>query len=178
MTVTVILALAAAFVLSLTFVPAMIATFITGRVSEGDNLMIRALKGEPITFYGDGRQVRDILHVRDAVAAYRAALARIDRVAGRAFNLGGGPDNAVSLRGLIAYLGTLLDREVGIETGAWRPGDQRYYVSDTRRAASMLGLEPPLPWREGVADLAAWLTQWLAAEAATSRAARQPEAVL
>ena len=142
------------------------------------HFLIRALTNRTVTLYGDGRQVRDILHVRDAVAAYRAALARIDRVAGRAFNLGGGPDNAVSLRGLIAYLGTLLGREVGIETGAWRPGDQRYYVSDTRRAASMLGLDPPLPWREGVADLAAWLTQWLDAEAETSRAARQPEAVL
>ncbi|OHV14978.1 CDP-paratose 2-epimerase [Methylorubrum extorquens] len=142
------------------------------------HFLIRALTNRTVTLYGDGRQVRDILHVRDAVAAYRAALARIDRVAGRAFNLGGGPDNAVSLRELIAYLGTLLGHEVGIETGAWRPGDQRYYVSDTRRAASMLGLEPPLPWREGVADLAAWLKQWLAAEAATSRAARQPEAVL
>ena len=141
------------------------------------HFLIRALTNRAITLYGDGRQVRDILHVGDAVAAYRAALARIDRVAGRAFNLGGGPDNAVSLRGLIAHLGTLIGGEVRIESGAWRPGDQRYYVSDTRRAAAALGLAAPLPWREGVADLAAWLTEWLAAEAAPHRAARQPEAV-
>ena len=142
------------------------------------HFVIRALTNRAITLYGDGRQVRDILHVGDAVAAYRAALARIDRVAGRAFNLGGGPDNAVSLRGLIGHLGTLLGREVRIESGEWRPGDQRYYVSDTRRATAMLGLAPPLPWREGVADLAAWLEGWLAAESAPSRAARQPEAAL
>jgi nucleoside-diphosphate-sugar epimerase len=58
---------------------------------------LRALRGEPITIYGDGKQVRDILHVKDAVAAYRAMLGAIERVSGRAFNLGGGPANAVSL---------------------------------------------------------------------------------
>src|ERR1700704_482663 len=62
------------------------------------HFLIRAMRGEPITFYGDGKQVRDILHVSDAVAAYRAVLAAIDQVSGRAFNLGGGPANAVSLR--------------------------------------------------------------------------------
>lgn len=61
------------------------------------HFLIRALKGEPITIYGDGKQVRDVLHVSDAVAAYRAVLADIGRVGGRAFNLGGGPRNAVSL---------------------------------------------------------------------------------
>ena len=62
------------------------------------HFLIRAMRGEPITIYGDGQQVRDILHVSDAVAAYRALLQQIDRVTGQAFNLGGGPDNAVSLR--------------------------------------------------------------------------------
>lgn len=142
------------------------------------HFLIQALTNRAITLYGDGRQVRDILHVGDAVAAYRTALARIDRVAGRAFNLGGGPDNAVSLRGLIDYLGTLLGREVRIEVGDWRPGDQRYYVSDTRRATAALGLAPQLPWREGVADLAAWLEEWFAAEPVPGRPARHPEAAL
>ncbi|WP_411903391.1 SDR family NAD(P)-dependent oxidoreductase [Methylorubrum thiocyanatum] len=137
------------------------------------HFLIRALKGEPITFYGDGRQVRDILHVDDCVAAYRAALARIDRVAGRAFNLGGGPANAVSLRGLIAHAGQLLGRDITIETGPWRPGDQRYYVSDPSRAIEALGLERPLPWREGVAQLAGWLAE-RAGEAGEPRAAAEP----
>ena len=65
------------------------------------HFLIRALRGEPITIYGDGKQVRDILHVNDAVAAYRAVLGAIDRVSGRAFNLGGGPANAVSLRAVL-----------------------------------------------------------------------------
>ena len=65
------------------------------------HFLMRALRGEPITIYGDGKQVRDILHVKDAVAAYRAMLGAIERVSGRAFNLGGGPANAVSLRAVL-----------------------------------------------------------------------------
>ncbi|MGX5773824.1 SDR family NAD(P)-dependent oxidoreductase [Methylorubrum zatmanii] len=142
------------------------------------HFLIRALRGEPITLYGDGRQVRDILHVEDCVAAYRAALARIDHVAGRAFNLGGGPANAVSLRGLIAHAGQLLGRDIAIETGPWRPGDQRYYVSDPRRAIAALGLERPLPWREGVAQLARWLAEWVEPPPAAAVPRRLTEAAL
>ncbi|WP_267360016.1 MULTISPECIES: SDR family NAD(P)-dependent oxidoreductase [unclassified Methylobacterium] len=121
------------------------------------HFLIRALAGEPVTLYGDGRQVRDILHVRDVVAVYRAALARIDAAAGRAFNIGGGPGNAVSLLQLLDHVGALLGRPVARSVEAWRPGDQRYYVSDTRRAVETFGLVPFLDWRDGVADLAAWL---------------------
>ncbi|GJE25961.1 NAD-dependent epimerase/dehydratase family protein [Methylobacterium organophilum] len=143
------------------------------------HFLIRALQGRPVTVYGDGRQVRDILHVSDAVAAYRAALARIDQVSGHAFNLGGGPENAVSLRRLLAHLGALIGREVAVEWGDWRPGDQRYYVSDTRRATGALGLAPPLSWREGVADLAVWLSEWLGQrEEAIPARGRVQEAVL
>ena len=136
------------------------------------HFLIRALQGQPVTLYGDGRQVRDILHVRDAVAAYRAALAQIDRVPGRAFNLGGGPENAVSLRQLLAHLGTLTGRPVETEFGNWRPGDQRYYVSDTRSVREALALPPATPWREGVAMLAGWLREWLSAERNAAELAR------
>ncbi|ONF47269.1 SDR family NAD(P)-dependent oxidoreductase [Methylobacterium radiotolerans] len=121
------------------------------------HFLIRALAGEAVTLYGDGRQVRDILHVRDVVAVYRAALARIDDAAGHAFNVGGGPGNAVSLLQLLDHVGTLLGRPVSRSFEAWRPGDQRYYVSDTRRAVARLGLAPFTGWRDGVADLAGWL---------------------
>ncbi|HET8613001.1 MAG TPA: NAD-dependent epimerase/dehydratase family protein, partial [Sphingomonas sp.] len=96
------------------------------------HFLIRALEGEPITLYGDGEQVRDILDVADAVDAYLAVWAHIETIAGRAFNLGGGPRNAVSLNRLIAYLGDLLGREVVTEPADGRAGDQRYVVADTR----------------------------------------------
>jgi CDP-paratose 2-epimerase len=123
------------------------------------HFLIRALSGEPITLYGDGRQVRDVLFVDDAVDAYVAALERIQAVKGQAFNLGGGPRNAVSLLGLIEHMETLLGRPVETRFEDWRQGDQRYYVSDARNARTTLGLATPVGWRDGVARLAAWLEQ-------------------
>ena len=131
------------------------------------HFLIRALRGEQISVYGDGRQVRDALDVGDAVEAYLSAWSRIGAVSGRAFNLGGGPDNAVSLRQVIGFIGELTGRPVEARYAEWRAGDQRYYVSDTRRAERDLGLKPARPWREGVSALARWLGEQRApAEAA------------
>jgi CDP-paratose 2-epimerase len=121
------------------------------------HFLIRALNDEPITLFGDGRQVRDILHVNDAVAAYVAALERIEQVSGRAFNLGGGPANAVSLRQLIARIEGLTGRSTDLRFEEWRAGDQRYFVADASAARTVLDLPEPVGWREGVADLARWL---------------------
>ena len=121
------------------------------------HFLIRALKGEAITLYGDGYQVRDILDVSDAVETYLAALDSIDAISGRVFNLGGGAANAVSLRQLLDHIGDLLGRPVAINWAAWRAGDQRYFVADTRAADGALGLGPKRAWRDGVAALSAWL---------------------
>jgi CDP-paratose 2-epimerase len=121
------------------------------------HFLIRALAGEPITIYGDGRQVRDILDIRDAVDAYVRALERIESVKGRAFNLGGGPANAVSLLQLTDEMRRITGRKTELRFDDWRQGDQRWYVSDTRSAAQALALPAPRPWREGVAALAEWL---------------------
>ncbi len=123
------------------------------------HFLILALAGEPITLYGDGFQVRDILHVGDAVNAYLQVWKQIERVRGRAFNLGGGPENAVSLRQLISFIGELVGRKIEIEQHGWRAGDQRYFVADARRARTDLGLPVPLGWREGVVRLTEWLTE-------------------
>lgn len=121
------------------------------------HFLIRALQGKPISIYGDGRQVRDILFVDDAVSAYVAAWRRIGQVAGRPFNLGGGPANAVSLLELISHIEQVIGRKVALEFGDWRAGDQRYYVSDASAARRELGLAAPRGWRSGVALLAEWL---------------------
>ena len=118
---------------------------------------IQALEDRPISIFGDGCQVRDVLDVSDAVAAYLGVWRNMDRVCGRAFNLGGGPANAISLRQLIRHLETLVDRSVAVEFSDWRPGDQKYYVSDSRSIAAALDLRSFLPWREGVSRLVAWL---------------------
>ncbi len=139
------------------------------------HFLITALEGKPISIYGDGCQVRDILHVSDVVAAYLAAWERIDAIAGQAFNLGGGPSNAVSLRQLLGHVETLVGGAIDLRFSDWRAGDQRYYVSDTRKATEALGLAMPTPWRAGVADLAAWLAALRGSSLA--RAALQPAEV-
>jgi CDP-paratose 2-epimerase len=121
------------------------------------HFLIRALEGATITLYGDGHQVRDILYVGDAVDAYLAAWEQIDRIAGCAFNLGGGPANAVSLRTLIGHMSDLLSEQIDVRFDTWRAGDQRYFVADRRGIDSALALRIPLDWRIGVARLARWL---------------------
>jgi len=121
------------------------------------HFLIRALAGQPITIFGDGRQVRDVLFVDDAVEAYVAAWRRIGSVRGQAFNLGGGPANAISLLQLVRHIEMLTGRPVETEFRDWRAGDQRYYVSDITRARRALGLKQPLPWRQGLDRLADWL---------------------
>jgi CDP-paratose 2-epimerase len=121
------------------------------------HFLIRALEGKPLTIYGDGRQVRDILDVGDAVNAYVRALDNIDQVAGRAFNLGGGPANAVSLLELVDEMGGIIGRDIDLEFEDWRQGDQRWFVADTSSARAALDLPTPRGWRDGVAGLADWL---------------------
>jgi CDP-paratose 2-epimerase len=123
------------------------------------HFLIRALEEKPITLYGDGYQVRDILDVRDAVAAYHALWTNIGRWSGHAFNLGGGSANAVSLRQLLATIGDIIGQAPELHFEDWRAGDQRYFVADSRRLRSALNLPAPRGWREGVADLARWLAE-------------------
>jgi len=121
------------------------------------HFLIRAMADEPITIFGDGNQVRDILHVSDAVAAYRGLMANIDRFHGQVFNLGGGPENAVSLNLVLTEIESILQGEVNIHHAEPRVGDQRYFVADTRRLQSAMDWQAHVGWREGLFDLANWL---------------------
>jgi len=121
------------------------------------HFLIRALAGETITIYGDGKQVRDVLHVADAVRAYRLLLDTIETVAGRAFNLGGGPANAVSLRMVLDEIARVAARPLDLAHSEWRTGDQLYFVADTRGIEAAVGWRAKIGWREGVDDLGRWL---------------------
>lgn len=121
------------------------------------HFLIRALAGEPISVYGSGKQVRDVLHVDDAVAAYRLLLANIDRVSGKAFNLGGGPRNAVSVLAVLGEIEELTGRPVEVGFGPWRAGDQFYFVADTGKLESETGWAARVGWRDGLRHLAEWL---------------------
>ncbi|MDQ2670992.1 MAG: GDP-mannose 4,6-dehydratase [Gemmatimonadota bacterium] len=118
---------------------------------------IRALEGRPITLYGDGRQVRDILFVEDLVDAFLLAQSHMPTEAGQAFNVGGGTDNAVSLLEVVELIAELTGTRPEIDMDEWRTGDQRYYVSDTGKLGRATGWRPRTTVREGVAALVSWL---------------------
>ena len=118
---------------------------------------IRALQQRPVTVFGDGKQVRDVLWVSDLVDAYDAALQHIDVISGRAYNIGGGPSNTLSLLELIAMLDRRFDRKLAHQFDDWRPGDQKVFISDIRKAASEFGWTPRVTPAEGVERLSRWL---------------------
>ncbi|HEU0016247.1 MAG TPA: GDP-mannose 4,6-dehydratase [Longimicrobium sp.] len=117
------------------------------------------LAGDPITVYGDGHQVRDILWIGDLVDAMRRAMDRIDHVAGEVFNVGGGAANAVTVRSVIARLEEITGRSVPVAFADWRPGDQRVYVSDTSRIERVLGWRARTSADAGLELLAEWLRE-------------------
>ena len=123
------------------------------------HFLIRALQGEPVTLYGDGKQVRDVLFVDDLVDALLGAVREIGRTAGRAFNVGGGAENAVSLVELLHLIDEVAGEAPEVSFGDWRPGDQRYYVADARALGETIGWAPRVGVAEGVRRLCDWLSE-------------------
>jgi CDP-paratose 2-epimerase len=120
--------------------------------------MIAAVTGRPITIYGDGKQVRDVLYIDDLIDAYEQAIAKIDQVAGQVFNIGGGGDNTLTIwTETNPLLEKLLGRPLPVGWGDWRTGDQRICVMDIRKAQSMLGWSPKTSVTDGVAKLYQWV---------------------
>jgi CDP-paratose 2-epimerase len=123
-------------------------------------MVIASLTRQPITIFGDGKQVRDLLHVEDLLNAYDAALDRIDTVAGSVYNLGGGPNNILSVwHEFGPLLGELLGEPIPVARSDWRPGDQRIFVADIRKAAVELGWKPQISVTSGIRDLFSWVQQ-------------------
>ena len=115
--------------------------------------------GRDITIFGDGKQVRDVLHVDDLLHAYEVAIRAPDKVAGEAFNVGGGPRQVLSLIELVKILERRLQRKIPLRWEDWRPGDQRVYISDIRKLEKTLDWTPKVDVAAGVAQLADWVEQ-------------------
>jgi len=119
---------------------------------------IAAVQGEPITIYGDGKQVRDVLYIDDLLNAYDAAVERGSGVAGEIYNVGGGPAHTMSIwEEFRPLLERLVGRSIPVSYADWRPGDQRIYVSDIRKAEEELGWRPRVGVEEGVERLYEWV---------------------
>jgi len=123
------------------------------------HFLIRAAQRRPITIYGDGSQVRDVLFVDDLAEAMFAAWRNARELAGSAFNIGGGVENTISLNELVGYIEQLEGTCPEVIFEDWRVGDQRYYVSDTRRFQDATGWRPRVSAAEGIRKLHAWLRE-------------------
>ena len=120
--------------------------------------LIAAVTGRPITIYGDGKQVRDVLWVDDLLDLYERAIERIDVAAGQVYNVGGGPENTLSVwQELGPMLTRLMGREIAVAWDDWRPGDQQIFVADVRKAEQELAWRPRTPKQEGVRRLYEWV---------------------
>jgi CDP-paratose 2-epimerase len=123
-------------------------------------MIIAAVTGRPLTIYGDGKQIRDVLHVDDLLDAYDAVIEKIDSVKGEVFNLGGGPENTLAIWN---EFGPLLEKLLGVPIplthADWRPGDQKVFVADIRKAERVLGWKPKVGVEEGVERLLKWVKE-------------------
>ena len=122
--------------------------------------IIAAVMGRPITIYGDGKQVRDILHVEDLMNAYDLAVSKNDVARGQVYNVGGGPDNVMSIWSefrpkLEKYVGHVIE----VARGDWRPGDQRVFYADITKAEKELGWAPKINVEDGVQKLFEWVQE-------------------
>jgi CDP-paratose 2-epimerase len=121
------------------------------------HFLIRAIEGRPLMIYGDGKQVRDALFVEDLVDAFLLAQKHMPTISGRAFNIGGGPGNTLSLLELLDMIADLHGERPEIAYHDWRVGDQRYYVSDTAQFQKATGWAPKVDVATGVRRLYEWL---------------------
>lgn len=121
--------------------------------------VIALVTGKPITIYGNGKQVRDLLYIDDLLNAFDAAFMRPDRSAGQIYNMGGGIENSISIW---KEFKPIVEEALGYEApepeyAEERPGDQPIFVADTTRAADELGWEPGVGTWEGIAKLTDWV---------------------
>ncbi|HVN15824.1 MAG TPA: GDP-mannose 4,6-dehydratase [Anaerolineales bacterium] len=121
-------------------------------------MMIAAVTGKPITIYGDGKQVRDILYVEDLLDAYDTAIARSDHAAGQVYNVGGGSQNVMSIWTEFGpMLEKLLGQPISVARSDWRPGDQRVFVANIQKAGQELNWHPKTSMEEGIEKLFNWI---------------------
>jgi len=117
---------------------------------------IATMLGKPITIFGDGKQVRDVLYVSDLVRVYDAFIERRDKIHHGVYNVGGGPHNKMSLLELTEILKNTTGKTCQISFDKWRPSDQKIYISNISKAALELDWKPNVSPKEGVSKLAEW----------------------
>lgn len=147
---------AAVFRMSCVYGPQQFGTEDQGWVAH---FLIQCLQGKPLTVYGDGHQVRDLLYVDDLLDALELAQSEMDHLAGRAFNIGGGANNSSSLLNVIKRIENITGRSCPYDLADWRLGDQRYYVSNTQLFEQLTGWRANTDIDTGLRQLYQWLSE-------------------
>lgn len=117
--------------------------------------VIASLHKRPLTIYGDGKQVRDLLYVGDLVEAYDRFIT--GNVKSDVFNIGGGPENTISLLEFLDILQKKTGMKINTSFADWRPNDQKVYISDITKVRKVLKWEPKIRFSEGVDKLMDWV---------------------
>ncbi|AJF60040.1 MAG: GDP-mannose 4,6-dehydratase [Candidatus Diapherotrites archaeon] len=120
---------------------------------------IATLLNKKITLYGNGKQVRDVLDVRDLVDAFELVVKNKKKTTGEIFNVGGGPANAISLLEFLEILEHKLGKKISYKKAGERPGDQPVYISNNKKIEKTLGWTPKISYKKGINDLVEWITQ-------------------
>lgn len=120
------------------------------------NFAIRSIKGCPLTIFGTGKQVRDILYIDDLVAAFDAFYKKQKP---GVYNIGGGTKTAISLIECIWLIEKILGKKVEIKYEPSRMGDLVYFICDTKKAKKQLGWQAKVLPEKGVANLINWVKE-------------------
>jgi CDP-paratose 2-epimerase len=122
------------------------------------HFVIAAIMGRPISIYGNGKQVRDLLHVSDLIRAYELGLEKMDEYSGQAFNIGGGPENTLTIwTEFRPLLESLHGQPIAVNYHDWRPGDQRVFIANIDKAKNRLNWQPEISPQEGIRELYEWV---------------------
>jgi CDP-paratose 2-epimerase len=117
---------------------------------------ISGMLSRPITIYGDGHQVRDVLYVDDLSRLYDMAIKNPKKVSGNIYNVGGGTKEAFSVLQTVKKLENIFKKQITYSFGSWRPGDQKVYISDISKITRDLGWEPKINFEKGLVRLVRW----------------------
>lgn len=123
------------------------------------HFVISTLFDMGINIYGDGKQVRDVLFVSDLIKAFDAFIERRERLSGEVFNMGGGPENTVSLLELLDIIEMETGKRSRLKFWDWRPSDQKVYISNVSKARKLLGWRPKVTVEEGIRKTIHWVKE-------------------